>query len=288
MIYSNQDSFSGSKFFIFKKKNKIYLKKKFKKISQRDILSFHKQISFKNYKIGSTSIESCKIKDINAKKNYILLEYNIGLSGSNILLNGNYKTFQLLDNFLKKFVDKTFSNLKLVKINKIIYLNKINQIKRKLNKNHLSVSNIFESRILKILKKIKFGCHVGYCHGDLTLSNLIISTKKNKIILIDFLHSYNDSPLQDICKLIQDLKLYWTSRYLEGQNFLRAKIFCNNLKLFQNIRSDIKKDYIEILELELLMTLYRILPYTSGNDLDTLKWIKNAEKQIGKKFLNNI
>jgi thiamine kinase-like enzyme len=73
---------------------------------------------------------------------------------------------------------------------------------------------------------------VGLCHGDLTLSNILIQrggkssgpvgaiTKAEpdatvmRVVLIDFLDSFVESPLADMAKLCQDLVYGWTMRFL--------------------------------------------------------------------------
>jgi hypothetical protein len=56
---------------------------------------------------------------------------------------------------------------------------------------------------------------VGVCHGDLTLSNVLLQRPTNNIILIDFLDSFIESPLADVCKLRQDTRFGW-SLFLSG------------------------------------------------------------------------
>lgn len=71
---------------------------------------------------------------------------------------------------------------------------------------------------------------IGACHGDFTLSNVLVLTPLSgdglplspraqtkdtfRIALIDFLDSFVESPLADMAKLCQDLKYGWTLRLL--------------------------------------------------------------------------
>ncbi len=52
---------------------------------------------------------------------------------------------------------------------------------------------------------------VGLCHGDLTLSNVLISKNTGEISLIDFLDNFVETPLQDMVKIRQDTMFLWTS-----------------------------------------------------------------------------
>jgi tRNA A-37 threonylcarbamoyl transferase component Bud32 len=50
------------------------------------------------------------------------------------------------------------------------------------------------------------------CHGDLTLSNVLVSAAGDRIALIDFLDSFVLSPVLDMVKLRQDTLLGWSIR----------------------------------------------------------------------------
>ncbi|KAF2668333.1 hypothetical protein BT63DRAFT_440515 [Microthyrium microscopicum] len=50
---------------------------------------------------------------------------------------------------------------------------------------------------------------VGFCHGDLTLANMLIDPENRELCVFDFLDSFVESPLQDIAKLLQDVRHQW-------------------------------------------------------------------------------
>jgi hypothetical protein len=50
---------------------------------------------------------------------------------------------------------------------------------------------------------------VGFCHGDLSLSNVLINGEGREAFLVDFLDTFVDSPIQDIVKVRQDTKYKW-------------------------------------------------------------------------------
>lgn len=56
---------------------------------------------------------------------------------------------------------------------------------------------------------------VGVCHGDLTLSNVLVDYGGN-VILLDFLDTFLESPLQDIAKLRQDTRYGWSLNMVDG------------------------------------------------------------------------
>jgi serine/threonine protein kinase len=91
-------------------------------------------------------------------------------------------------------------------------------------------SNIFKDKFLSLKPKLPYkkinldrlysrfvsnGCNipVGYSHGDLTLSNILVGKKSGNVVLIDFLDSFIETPLQDIVKLRQDTTYKWSLNF---------------------------------------------------------------------------
>lgn len=98
-----------------------------------------------------------------------------------------------------------------------------------------------------------------FCHGDLTLENIII--KGDRIYLIDFLDSFYDNWLLDVGTLLQDVLTMWSYRYQETVSIntvLRLMMFQDIL--VDSVREKIGKKYIEIYY-ALLLKLVRIFPY---------------------------
>jgi Choline/ethanolamine kinase. len=230
-------------------------------------------------------VKSANIFNINKKKKLIILDYYSGLSGSDLILNGDVETHKILNIFLSKYTKNLIDTSRIVKFDKKPYLMKCNEIKKKITPKYIYLYKKIFKKIYSSLDSIKINFKGG-CHGDLTLSNIIINKEFKKIILIDFLKTFNETPLQDICKLIQDLRLYWSSRRLHNSDLLRAKIFCDNLDPF----SVIKKDLLlyKIVDLEMCMTLLRILPYVSESDFQTITWIENSFDKLNYNFYKNI
>lgn len=61
---------------------------------------------------------------------------------------------------------------------------------------------------------------IGFCHGDLTLSNILF--KHREYYLIDFLDSHIETPYYDLAKLKQDLYYGWSLR-VNGIDNLRVR-----------------------------------------------------------------
>ena len=92
-----KDSFSGSKFQLFERNQKIYIKKFYKNINERDLKSFQKQKDFKSYFIDKYQVESANIEKINSTRKLITLNYYPGLSGSELILNGDIVIHKILN-----------------------------------------------------------------------------------------------------------------------------------------------------------------------------------------------
>ena len=112
------DSFSGSKFELFEKNKSIYIKKFYKKINDRDLLSFEKQKNFQSYNLGEYIVQSADIKEIDKDKKFITLNYYSGLSGSELILNGDLQIHKFLNLFLKSYIKNLIDTSKYEKFHK--------------------------------------------------------------------------------------------------------------------------------------------------------------------------
>ena len=106
---------------------------------------------------------------------------------------------------------------------------------------------------------------VGFCHGDLTFSNLLVNAKSRRIALFDFLDSFVESPLQDLAKLRQDTAYFWLCESDGKESVGRHE--WNRLYTTLNAFDTILLEYIEKHEWSSLypvfelFSLCRILPY---------------------------
>ena len=281
-------SFSKSKFELISVNKKLFIKKKFINLKKRDFESILKNNFFyNNIKIKNTKVSFIKIgsfKDFKKKK-YFIMNYINGYSGELIIKNFGYSEVNILKNFINDYFNYAKKNTEWKKLDKKIVLSKINQLKKKIK--IPSLLKIFKSRekeLLRELDKINF-YPKGFCHGDLTLSNIIVD--KKKVFLIDFLKTYNDGIAQDLSKIYQEFVLGWSSRKLNDVDILRSKLICRKIidkDFFNSFSRDIKK----VLKFEIQMTLFRIFPYVDKKDIKTINWIYKSLKKIKKKniFIN--
>lgn len=112
-----------------------------------------------------------------------------------------------------------------------------------------------------------------FCHGDLTLENIIFNEQNGSLYLIDFLDSFVEHYWQDVAKLFQDLIGNW---YLfRNKDLNRASMEIKTAIITEIILKDflINNKYIKYHPLLLATTFCRILPYAS---LDEKSWVVGA------------
>ena len=174
--------------------------------------------------------------------------------------------FQIINSYISKCkynkINIDILNNKLIDINKNIKNNKFTQIYAFEIDKYLNYLN------LKINQISNIQIPIGICHGDLTLSNMLIDHSFMKIYLIDFLDSFIESPIIDMVKIRQDTCFYWTLQ-LSNFNYDTNKVkICLN-KLDSLLDEEFKKfnwynltyDFFQILN------YIRILQYSKNNKI---------------------
>ena len=121
-----------------------------------------------------------------------------------------------------------------------------------------------------------------FCHGDLTLENIIIC--QGQFYFIDFLDSFFDCFILDVATLLQDAQCMWYYRF-ENDLDVNVKI---RLIIFRDLLMDKMTDYgvsdMDV-RLALLLKLIRIYPYAA--DERTVAFLNaNVERMI--RSLENI
>ena len=178
----------------------------------------------------------------------------------------NSKNFlQFIEKADKSQIDILIKSLNIFlekSITESVYKNiKFNLIK---NKYESIDKKEFKSKLDKLFKKFKYNkilIPCGFCHGDLSLANILFLNKK--IYFIDFLNTFLDSPIQDMVKLRQDTKHYWMTHI---QN-IKSKKIISKLKYMDkefDKRFNKFKFYKKFYKLFQFLNLTRILPYAKS------------------------
>ena len=248
-----------------------------------DSIRLNKQIEKQQYheKLFKFNIPNIIFKShIVNNKQYFLMNYlNNSDNIFNYIINNNYLAIENIFIFIKNTIDIYIKNSIYKKIDKKVVSDKINSIKKNIeniNKDNflnekeynyvINKINILENDIEKICN---INIPIGYCHGDLTLSNMLLNTVDNNIYLIDFLDSFIETPLFDIIKVRQDTKFFWSLKMLNMSidknkikivlNYLDKKID-NYFQKYDFYNNKIY-DYFEIIN------LLRVLQYCKNKDI---------------------
>ncbi len=154
---------------------------------------------------------------------------------------------------------------------KILTLEKTTQGNKNLQNTFIILKNFNWSKVQK-----------SFCHGDLTLENIIITPDKN-LYLIDFLDSFYNSWMIDIAKILQDLELNWSFRndIITSNRSLRLQIAKEAL-IEELLKTDDGKDKLFTIYHILLLNIVRIYPYTT--DKKTLIFLNSAINLIEEKI----
>ena len=276
-----ENSFSDNKISFLKINHKYFIKKKIKFFDKREIDSINKQNKFNSFFIDDYKVISAKITyDLNKNRSFYLIDFYQGKNGMDLLLTGNVKEIKILNKFFLNNYFNFNNKISYEKISKYIFLKKIEEIEKKIkNKKFI----FFKDKIILNIKK-KFSKDVYYpknnvCHGDLTLSNIIVNSTKKYIVLFDFQKTYNDNIIQDYSKIYQDMVLNWTARKFSPNHKTRACVVYENL-VPKNYWDKLDPMLLKPIKQEVSMTLLRILPYVKSGDILTLKWLNSSLKKI--------
>ena len=138
-------------------------------------------------------------------------------------------------------------------------------------------------KAFSILKNFNWSSvYKSFCHGDLTLENILITPDK-KLYLIDFLDSFYNSWMIDIAKLLQDLELKWAFRDTGVSSNRELRLQVAKEALINEIlkTNNGEQSLITIYHI-LLLNILRIYPYT--NNQKTFDYLHNMLDTIVQKL----
>lgn len=177
---------------------------------------------------------------------------------------------KFLTNSIKEVIEKNIEKSTSLTFQKDIFLSKYEDVKRKISNSKFHfltnsrVKNIDE--IFRTLDEKELP--TGICHGDLTLSNILIRRRNKKICLIDFLDTFLESPIQDLVKIRQDT-LYGWSLHLYSNTFDVTKMSIILSHMDRDIDNHFKKYefYRYFYQSFQIMNLLRLLQYCSSESI---------------------
>lgn len=222
--------------------------------------------------IDAAPIISCANDNLSIS---LTMPYIEGYSGEDFAIYGSKDMARNISHAFSRILEYEVRNSTEALIKKDIFIHKMEEVLD--STSHIKTKK-FYCEIKKILERAPdvMLIPIGSCHGDLTLGNLIYQ-RDQKITLIDFLHTYLESPLQDIAKLNQEYKYCWSFRKCSSPLLVKGKIFLASA--FPEMINIIYQKYSLQSKIFELVNLLRIGPYLR-DDL-TCDWlVKSLQDSI--------
>lgn len=269
MIDFNQSAHSHDSVELLQEGIILCVRKTFRSDLERSARSVAKQQGFIPLSSGVECISAAEVLSFSVKDDYaeLLMPYIEGITGplfavyasKNIAHSLGSLLSALLYEQLNKSEEKSVpASLFRAKLDSVILATSEETLVEILMRTRSSLDTLPESIVIPI----------GPCHGDLTLSNIIYKPSHG-IILIDFLDTFLETPLQDVAKLKQDFCYGWSFRSAQSAVRIKGEILCRH-HLPEAI-IDIERLYPRQVRLLTLMVLARIAPYVQ--DEVTRQWL---------------
>jgi len=284
-----KDGYSGAQFFVEVINNELIIKKCFNTDIEFAKRSIRKQQSFNSQRINNDVVVcSAPVYEVNYSEDHsiaVKFPFEFGLSGSSLLSSGSIIHISILKSFIESQIKQIIFSVKGEELNRQRMFNKIQliinqtkdpEVKETLNRVGSDLKKKLENMVVYWPANL-------FCHGDLTLSNIIVNKDERKIVLIDFSAVYAENAIQDLTKLIQDIWYGWTTRAGTQLERDRSKIISNSIwpkELWHNSPKWLQAATM----IEVYVTLMRIAPYISENDNITKRWLLNSLKLHHEKF----
>jgi tRNA A-37 threonylcarbamoyl transferase component Bud32 len=246
-------------------KNSARLKLEFQKTRGFNYPSIHTP---NIYKIGK--ISNCFYYDMQYISGTTLDQFLLNedkVLGKNFLI----KILDFISNCKKKsFSDKNISHK---------FKQKIKILKNK-NKNKIA------GKFLQNLNNVNWHeVRSSASHGDLTMDNVLIDSKK-KLFFLDLSKNFIDSYMLDVSKIMFDFFVGWSFNkndinYQSDINKIQIVDFFKKF-LFKNITDIIDENEKKLLKKLMILDLLRVMPYTENDRMNLL--LLNNFTKIEKKF----
>jgi hypothetical protein len=187
-----------------------------------------KQRNFTAIALGGLSITSAQIlcQDRLDGRQNIVMRYITGMSGEDFALQGDRAIAVEISRALSALLLDGMAKAVIRDVPAKLFLDKMTQV---VEANHWPELSGCMARAAECLHDVigqrpSIGVPLGPCHGDLTLSNVIWSPTLG-LVLIDFLATFLESPLQDLAKISQDLEFGWSFRRMDPNLRIKSQLF---------------------------------------------------------------
>ena len=201
------------------------------------------------------------------------------------LNRNNISTISSFPSKLIQIIETMIEKCSPGKIKSSILSEKIKSIQENISTNQLTrsfnLTPVFEMLNNKIKTICKVALPIGLCHGDLTLSNILIGYNDFNIYLIDFLDSFIETPLFDILKIRQDTFHLWSLKLFKNKCD-KNKIIIHLNYIDEIIHTHFKKYhwYEEVSDYYQIINLLRVFQYCKTESTASFLY-----KQINELFI---
>jgi hypothetical protein len=273
---------SGCKLRLHKVKNRFVVSKSTNDIEYADRLERQcfKQKQYRGFFSENKNIIIPKvIYEVKTNTSFLFkMEYYLACDSLTFLENSNLNNIDLFIKSVLQIIDTNINNSTYRKIEKRILLKKLNSVKKSIT-NEITKQLFFDQfkRADKYLEKLEDDIVIpmGACHGDFTLSNILI--QNNKLILIDFLDSFIETPLQDIVKIRQDTAHLWSLGLIDKDiDETKLKIILAYLDEYVKEYYQ-ENDFMKYYDIFQVINLLRIIPYVQDKKL-----LNNIKTELDK------
>ena len=201
------------------------------------------------------------------------MRYITGINGEDFALQGDRSIAFDISRALSAMLLANMASSEVKAVDSKLFCNKISQVVADTHRSELKPILTLTSNCIHdlLLNHVSIGVPVGPCHGDLTLSNIIWSPSVG-LVLIDFLSTFLDSPLQDLAKISQDLEFGWTFRRMDQNLLIKSKVFSETV--FPSYAGYLYELFPGASFLFKILCLARIAPYVS--DSITAEWLNRS------------
>jgi hypothetical protein len=237
--------------------------------------AINKQINFRPIALGGLSISSAQIlrQGIDKGRMNVVMRYITGMNGDDFALHGDRGialeisralSALLLDSMARAQIKSTPTHLFLEKMEDVVKSTHWPELHNSLSRASTCLQRLIDQRE-------SIDIPLGPCHGDLTLSNMIWNPSMG-LVLIDFLATFLESPLQDLAKINQELEFGWSFRHMDPNLQIKSQLFSR--LAFPSYGHYLYTLFPEASYLFKLLCLARIAPYIT--DSVSANWLSES------------
>ena len=272
MINLNDSAYSSDTLEILQDPGSSRVRKVFTSDLIRSAKNVQKQRDFQQLQSGKTMISAAEVISYEEFQDasHLIMPYIEGITGSMFAIHASRQTAQTLSTALSTLTHAELARSTDISCSRSLLLDKGNQIEAKTL--HTQLKPLIRqgcAKLLQLPETLIFP--LGPCHGDLTLSNVILNPVDG-ITVIDFLDTFLETPLQDVAKLKQDFIYGWSFRNSSSTLQVKGEVLCKHY--LPSAVTQLEQLYAPQVKALTLLCLMRIAPYIK--DDVTLEWLSTS------------